>query len=108
VDDREDSYYASADGFNSEVIQFDLRAPKTFDCLMIQEAIQLGQRITSWSVEYSDNESTWHPVPNAASKQSIGHKWIVRFDPITATRVRLILSGRAPAAISTFGLYKQP
>jgi len=108
VDKREDTYYASADGFNSDVIEFDLGKAKTFDCLMIQEAIQLGHRTTSWSAEYSNDGANWTPVPNASGKQSIGHKWIVRFDPLTASHIRLNLAGRAPAAIHTFGLYKQP
>ncbi|AIE85927.1 alpha-L-fucosidase 1 [Fimbriimonas ginsengisoli Gsoil 348] len=108
VDGREETYYASADGSNSDTIEFHLPKPKTFDCLMIQEVIQLGHRTTSWSVEYSNDGSTWIPVPNATDKQTIGHKWIIRFSPLTASHLRLKLSGRAPAAIHTFGIYKQP
>ncbi len=108
VDEDRKSYYASADGFNTDTIAFDLRSPKTFDCLMLQEVIQLGHRTTGWSVEYSNNGEDWTPIPEAANKQSIGYKWIIRFQPITASYVRLrITNGKAPAALHTFGIYKQ-
>lgn len=108
VDGKEGTYYASADGSLSDTLEFDMGKPKTFDCLMIQEVIQLGHRTTSWSVEYSNDAQTWSPVPGATDKQSIGHKWIVRFPAITASHIRLSLKGRATAAIHTFGVYKQP
>jgi alpha-L-fucosidase len=107
LDNDEDSYYASSEGFNKDVLEFEMGSRKTFDCLMAQEYIQLGQRVTLWSVEYSDGKGTWQPVPNATNKESIGHKWIVRFPPITAAKVRLTVSGRAPVALATFGVYKQ-
>jgi alpha-L-fucosidase len=108
VDGSEDTYYASADGFNQDVLEFDLASRKTFDCLMLQEYIQLGQRVNSWSVEYADGAGSWMPVSNATGKQSIGHKWIVRCPPITATKLRLTIAGGAPIALSTFGIFKQP
>src|SRR6185369_14046646 len=89
VDDRESTYYASADGFNTDTITFDLGAAKTFDCLMLQEVIQLGHRTTGWSVDYSADGANWNSIPEATDKQSIGYKWIIRFAPITASHVRL-------------------
>jgi alpha-L-fucosidase len=109
VDGREATYYAGAEGFNTDTITFDLGAAKTFDCLMLQEVIQLGHRTTGWSVDYSTNGSDWISIPEATNKQSIGHKWIIRCAPVTASHVRLrITAGKAPAAIHTFGIYKQP
>jgi alpha-L-fucosidase len=106
--DRESgTYYASADGQNEDTISFALPRPKTFDCVMIQEVIELGQRATSWSVETSNDGSTWTAIPEVTGKQSIGHKWIVRFRPVTAKYVRLSVSGPTTAAIHTFGVYKQ-
>ena len=109
VDGKENTYYASSDDARTDTIIFDLGMPKTFDCLMIQEVIELGHRTTGWSVDYSSNGTDWTPIPEASDKHSIGHKWIVRFKPITATHVRLrITSGRASIALHTFGIYKQP
>ncbi len=89
-------------------ITFSLPKAETFDCLMLQEVISLGHRTTRWSVEYSDNGKTWLPVPGATDRQSIGHKWIIRFDPVTAKYVRLrIQDGNATPALHTFGVYRQ-
>jgi alpha-L-fucosidase len=106
---NEHAYYATADSFNTDTITFDLGAEKTFDCLMLQEAIQLGHRTTGWSVDYSKNGKDWMAIPEATGKQCIGYKWIERFPPVTASQVRLrITAGRASVAIHSFGIYKQP
>jgi alpha-L-fucosidase len=109
VDADENTYYATADGSNTDAITFDLGSAKTFDCLMLQEVIQLGHRITGWSMDYSTNGKDWMAIPEATGKQSIGYKWIERFKPVTASHVRLrITAGKACVAIHTLGLYKQP
>jgi alpha-L-fucosidase len=109
VDKDENTYYATADGFDTDTITFDLGAPKTFDCLMLQEVIQLGHRTTGWSVDYSTNGKEWITIPEIAGEQCIGYKWIERFKPVTASYVRLrITAGKATVAIHTFGIYKQP
>lgn len=109
VDGREETYYASADSQNTDTITLNLGAAKTFDCLMLQEVIQLGHRTTGWSVDYSSDGRNWTPIPEATDKQSIGYKWIIRFAPVTASYVRLRLTaGRASVALHTFGIYKQP
>ena len=60
-------------------------------------------------MDYSDDGVNWTPIPEAKDKQSIGHKWIIRCAPVTASHVRLrITSGRASVALHTFGLYQQP
>ena len=109
VDNVESTYYATTDAFATDTITFDLGSKKTFDVLMLQEVIELGHRTTGWSVDYSTNGKEWTPIPEATDKQSIGYKWLVKFKPVTASKVRLrITSGKACAAIHTFGIYKQP
>jgi alpha-L-fucosidase len=108
VDNLKNTYYATADGANTDTIVFNLGAAKTFDVLMLQEVIELGHRTTGWSVEYSTNGKHWISIPEATGKQSIGYKWLVKFKPVTASQVRLrITEGKACAAIHTFGIYKQ-
>jgi len=108
VDNYENTYYATTDNSKTDTITFNLGSAKTFDVLMLQEVIELGQRTTGWSVDYSTNGKRWTPIPEATGKQSIGYKWLVRFKPVTASKVRLrITSGKACVAIHTFGIYKQ-
>ena len=108
TDNLEKTYYATSDAFTTDTITFKLTSAKTFDVLMLQEVIELGHRTTGWSVDYSSDGKNWTAIPEATGKQCIGYKWIVTFKPVTATHVRLrITSGKAGAAIHTFGIYKQ-
>ncbi|MCP9612626.1 alpha-L-fucosidase [Coprobacter tertius] len=108
IDNLSKTYYASKDSNMTDSIVFDLKSPVTFDCLMLQEVIQLGHRTTRWSVDYSVDGKKWEKIPETENLQSIGHKWIVRFDPLKAKKVRLcILDGKACPALHTFGIYKQ-
>lgn len=108
IDDDPATYYAGKDGVVASDITFVLPTPLTFDCLMLREVITLGHRTTSWCVEYSDNGKTWTTIPETASLQSVGNKWIVRFEPVTAKYVKLrIKDGNATPALNTFGVYKQ-
>lgn len=108
IDNDPKTYYAGKDGVVTSDITFTLPKAETFDCLMLREVIQLGHRTTRWSVEYSNNGKDWTTIPETSSLQSVGNKWIVRFNPVTAKYVRLrILDGNATPALNTFGVYKQ-
>lgn len=108
IDNNPSTYYAGRDGAVTTDITFTLPKPETFDCLMLQEVIDLGHRTTRWCVEYSDNGKNWTVIPETSNLQSVGNKWIVRFAPVTAKYVRLrILDGNATPALHTFGVYRQ-
>jgi len=108
TDKSPNTYYAAKDNTMTDEIVFEMSSSRTFDCLMIQEVIELGHRITEWSVDYSGDGKKWTTIPEAKNKQSIGHKWILRFSPVTAKYVRLrVTKGKACPAIHTFGVYKQ-
>jgi len=69
----------------------------------------VAHRTAGWSVDYSTNGKNWAPIPEATGKQSISYKWLVKFRPVTASKVRLkITSGKACVAIHIFGIYKEP
>lgn len=70
---------------------------------MIQEPIRLGQRIARFTVEAQLN-GQWRPI---ASATTIGHKRLLRVDPVTSSRIRLqILEANNTPAISNIGLFK--
>jgi len=108
VDKSESTYYAGADAFTTDTLVFNLHNEKIFDVIMLQEVIELGQRTTGWSVDYSTDGKHWRSVPEATGKQSIGYKWLIKCKPVTARYLRLqITGGKACPAIHTFGIYKQ-
>lgn len=108
LDNDPTTYYAGKDGENTGSITFTLPKAETFDCLMAREPIELGHRTTGWNVEYSNDGKNWTVIPETKDLKSIGNRWIVRFNPVTAKYVRLnITDGRACPALHTFGVYRQ-
>ncbi|HEX7510657.1 MAG TPA: discoidin domain-containing protein, partial [Chitinivibrionales bacterium] len=106
VDTAEATYYATPDNINTDTIVFDLGGPKTFDVLMLREVIELGHRTTAWSIDYSSDNTAYTSLDTG--KQSIGYKWLEKFDPVTARYVRLkITNGQACVALNTFGVFKK-
>ncbi len=88
---------------DSMIIGMTLEKEKTFDVLLLQEDIRVGQRVERFVFEV-ENHGEWVQV---ASGTTIGYKRLLRFPPVTASRVRLrILSSRLDAVIAKIGLYK--
>jgi alpha-L-fucosidase len=76
---------------------------ESFDVLMLQEDIQVGQRVERWVFEV-ENHGEWVQV---ASGTTIGYKRLLRFPAVKASRVRLrVLSSRLDPVIAKIGLYK--
>jgi alpha-L-fucosidase len=103
IDGERDTYWMTDDGVTRARLTVDLGQPATFDRIMIQERIELGQRVKAFAVEAWDGQA-WQPVAEATT---IGYKRLLRHDPVTTTRVRLIIrDSRAAPTISEFGLFK--
>lgn len=85
------------------ITQLEFDEPITFDRLMVQEDVMKGQRVERFVLEYWKN-SEWIEAANATT---IGYKRILRFDPVTTDKVRLVIKEtRATPHILNIGLYK--
>ncbi len=83
----------------------DLGGAKTFDVLALQEPIGKGQRIEAFELQVPAGTG-WRTI---AYGTTVGYKRLLRFPPITASRVRLLISrSRTEPALAEWGLYKQP
>ncbi|WP_263170990.1 alpha-L-fucosidase [Streptomyces sp. SCSIO ZS0520] len=85
-------------------LTLDLRGPRRFDTVLLQESLRVGQRVSAFAVDTWNGEE-WR---QAATATTIGYKRLLRLDaPVTAEKVRLrLLDSRAkPAAIATLALY---
>ncbi len=103
VDDDPDSYWAAREGVIESAITIHLDGTKTFDRIMLQEPIRLGQRIAKFAVD-AEIDGVWKEI---ASATTIGYKRLLRIEPITASKIRLnILEANNTPAISNMGLYK--
>ena len=96
------TYWATEDGVTQASVELALDGAKTFDHVVLQEYVELGQRILRFSVEARQGDS-WKPI---AEGTSIGWKRILHIDPVTTDRVRVsILEAKACPALSSVELY---
>ena len=103
LDGEYDSYWSVPDGVLEASLTFDLGAMKTFNRIVIQEYIPLGQRIRSFMIEACDEQGGWKEI---ASGTTIGYKRILRTEDVAARKVRLNITGAfAPPTLNGFGLY---
>ena len=103
LDGGQDTFWAAKDGVNKATLTFDLGKEKTFNRVLIQEYIPLGQRIFSFTVEAAGADGQWKEI---ARETTIGYKRIVPTETVTASKVRLNITGSyAPPVINGFGLY---
>lgn len=100
-----DTYWAADDGVTAADLVFDLGQPKTFNRVLLQEHLALGQRVRRWAVDV-ETGTGWEQVAEATT---IGHKRILRIPDTTAQKVRIrILDAKACPAIRAAGLYREP
>jgi alpha-L-fucosidase len=104
IDGDDTTYWTMSDGTTTGSLTLDLGGTKTFDLVTIEEAIQLGQRISSFSVEYQADGGEWQTF---AEGTTIGAKRICRDAAVRADKVRINITGSyAVPLISEVGLYK--
>ncbi len=106
VDGNDATYWTTSYGTNSGSLLIDLGGTKNIDVVSIEEAIQFGQRIDSYKVEYRNGENDeWKTMDEGTT---IGAKRLVRTSTVRATQVRITVSvpdGKVPI-ISEVGVYK--
>ncbi|MNL57652.1 F5/8 type C domain protein [compost metagenome] len=87
------------------VLNFELSKEQKFDVLLLQENLQIGQRVEQFVLEYKEG-TTWK---KATEGTTIGYKRLLRFPAVTAKELRLkIISSRLQPAIAEVGLYLRP
>ena len=105
VDGNSETFWTTLNQQTTATVTIDLGEEKTFDRLSLQENIRNGQRVESFSLEYW-NGIAWKKF---AEGTTIGYKRLLRFAPVTSSKVRLnILSSRDCPEIREIGIYKSP
>lgn len=106
VDDDDATYWTTDDGTTSGSLTIKWDSAKKFDVVSIEEAIQNGQHINSYEVEYKENDNaSWQTMERGVT---VGSKRLIRTSPISATQVRITVgtsTGKVPQ-LSEVGVYK--
>ncbi len=98
-------YWTGKAGVDSTSLVFSLPEKRTFDVAMLQEEIQVGQRIGKFRIDYW-NGKRWQKLTEGTT---VGYKRLLRFDPVTTDRVRLVIErSRLNPTLGGFGLFELP
>lgn len=106
VDDDDATYWTTDNGTTSGSLTIKWDSAKRFDVVSIEEAIQNGQHINNYKVEYKENDNaSWQTMERGVT---VGSKRLIRTSPISATQVKITVgtsTGKVPQ-LSEVGVYK--
>lgn len=103
VDGDYETYFAADDDKKTVEIIFTLKKRSTFNRVMLQEYIPLGQRVKSFTISYKSEGNAWKTLKSGTT---IGYKRILLTDNVTADEVKIsITSSLACPVLNGFGLY---
>ena len=106
VDAKDETYWTTDDGTKEGSLTIKWDKAKKFDVVSIEEAIQKGQHINSYKVEYkASDDAQWQTLKSGVT---VGAKRLVRTAPVSATQVKITVgtsNGKVPM-LSEVGVYK--
>ena len=105
TDGDDATYWTVDDGEQTGVVEIDLGRTRQIDVVSIEESIEFGQRITGFSVEYSNEGGAWESFDEGTT---IGAKRLCRRTPVKADKVRITVTGTTGGVpmLSEVGVYK--
>ena len=102
TDGDSETYWATDDGTNSGELEVTLDEPVEINYVVLQEYIQLGQRVRSFTVDVWQN-GEWQQV---ADETTIGYKRILEIDSVTTDRIRIqIEDSKASPVLSNIEVF---
>ena len=107
IDGDDSTYWTVDDQGQSGTLLIDLGSTKSFDVVSIEEAIQFGQSINEYKVEYRNgDDGQWKTMDEG---KTIGAKRLVRTGTVKADQIRITVDTNKTDAlpiISEVGVYK--
>ena len=104
-DGKRDSYFVTKNSSSELIAELDFKNPVTFNNIVLQELIEKGQRIKSFSVEVW-NGSMFEEIFKGTT---IGYKRIIPIESKTTDKIRIkFSSARDVAVISEIQIYNSP
>ena len=105
IDADFDTYWTTPDGEIQASVELDFGKRISFNRLLLQEYVNLGQRVKAFSLEKEVN-GIWEKI---AEGTTIGYKRILTFPDTEAQKVRInFLDGKGIPVISEIGFFSAP
>ena len=113
IDGKQGTYWATDDDVTAASLTLDFGKPTSFNRFLAEEYIPLGQRVKKFSLE-ALIDGHWQSLKDALVEQgdgmtTIGHRRIICFPTITATRLRFtVTDSKASPLIQRVGVFLAP
>lgn len=105
IDGDKNTYWATDDTVKTASILFEFKKPTAVNRLLLQEYIQLGQRIKAFMIE-AKVDGKWKTIAN---ETTIGYKRILRFDRVFASALRVtVTDAKASIVLSNIQAFNAP
>lgn len=85
ADGKKETYWATDDGISSATLEITLQKTVLVKYLVLQEYIELGQRVKSFNIEVFNN-GKWQQVTEGTT---IGYKRILKTEPVKTNKIRI-------------------
>ena len=107
LDGNYDSFWATDDEVFTASITLGFKQNRTFNRIILQEYIPLGQRIAGFNLEYWDDSlKKWNLI---SAGTTIGYKRILRFPAVNCCRIRVnITKSHACPVLNNIEIYNAP
>ena len=103
-----DTYWATDDSIHHNTLTLFFPQKQTFNRLLLQEYIPLGQRIIAFQIDYFQ-QGQWYPLETTDSMTTIGYKRIIRCQTTEAEKIRIHFTrSRGPLCINNVEAYLAP
>ncbi|KAL0417680.1 UNVERIFIED_CONTAM: Alpha-L-fucosidase 1 [Sesamum radiatum] len=97
------SYWAPDETLSDWILYLDFQEVATFNVLLVQEPIQMGQRIIEFHLDFLNEYGEWELVTKGST---VGYKRLLKFHSVKASHLRLVVDkSRADPLISYLGIY---
>jgi len=99
------TFWIAPKGAEKAAVNLQLDRPATFDHIVLQEYIPIGQRIAAFTIT-ARIKKRWVEI---ARGTTIGHKRILQIEPVRSDRLRVIVEeSHGRPALSEIGIYHSP
>jgi alpha-L-fucosidase len=104
LDGNNATHWTTKGNDTTAVIEFQLKSAQTFDVLLLQENIRVGQRIEKFAVAYKEGNE-WKKL---TAGTTVGYKRLLRFPAVKASAIKIMIeSSRLNPTLAEIGLFKQ-